>query len=121
VRGCFCNPKFALTLGNSDDLLKIKHIGAVIDASEERCSTFENTMLSGDHTVDYQPDFDLKNAKITYRVVSPQVFLLPTAFNFKDEERRVGKREQFTFVGSPIRLKTSLNVYNVEDILFSLL
>jgi len=121
VRDRFCNPKYALTLGNSDDLFKIKHIGSVVDAMEERSSTFENTILAGDQTVDYQPNFDLKHTPITYRVMAPQVFLLPTSFNFKGEERRVSKREQFTFVGSPIKLKNPLSVYKVEGIIFFLL
>ncbi len=121
VRNCFCNPKYALTLGNSDDLFKIKHIGAVVDSEEEQDSTFENTMLAGDQALDYKPNFDLKNTPITYRVMAPQVFLLPTAFNFKGGERRVRERKLFTFVGSPIKVKNPLPVYKVENTAFFLL
>lgn len=121
VRDCFCNPKYALTLGNSDDLFKIKHISSIVEAAKDECSTFENTVLAGDQTVDYESAIDLKNTPITYRVRAPQVFLLPTAFSFNEEERRVSKREQFTFVGSPIKLKQPLSVYKVEDIMFFLL
>lgn len=121
IRGCFRNPRYALTLGNSDDLLKIKYIGPIVEAKNVRCSVFENTILGGDKTLDYESVIDLKNTPITYRVRAPQVFLLPTAFNFNGEERRVRKREQFTFVGSPIKLKNPIPVYKVEDIIFPLL
>jgi CRISPR-associated protein Cas5t len=121
VREGFRNPKYALTLGNSDDLFKIKHIGSVVDVVEDHCSSFENTILAGDQTLDYKPNFDLKNTPITYRVMAPQVVLLPTVFNFKGDERRVSKREQFTFIGSPIKLKHPLTVYKVEGIIFPML
>lgn len=121
IRESFCNPKYALTLGNSDDLFKITHVSPIVKAEKIECSTFENTVLPGNQTLDYESAIDLKNTPITYRVKAPQVFLLPTSFNFKGEERRVSKRQQFTFVGSPIKLKQPLSVYKVEDIIFSLL
>lgn len=121
IRESFCNPKYALTLGNSDDLFKIIRVSPVVEAEKVECSTFENTVLAGDQTLDYESAIDLKNTPITYRVRAPQVFLIPTSFNFKGEERRVSKRQQFTFVGSPIKLKQPLSVYKVEDIIFPLL
>lgn len=121
VREGFCNPKYALTLGNSDDLFKIVHVTPIVEAEKVECLTFENTVLAGDQTLDYESAIDLRNTPITYRVRAPQVFLLPTAFNFKGGERRVSKRQQFTFVGSPIKLKQPLSVYKVEDLIFSLL
>lgn len=121
IRKSFYNPKYALTLGNSDDLFKIMHVSPIVDTEKVECLTFENTVLAGDQTLDYESVIDLKNTPITYRVRAPQVFLLPTAFNFKGEERRVSKRKQFTFVGSPIKLKQPLSVYKVEDLIFTLL
>lgn len=121
LRNCFYNPMYALTLGNSDDLFKVKYISSVVEAASNECATFENTILAGDQTLDYESAIDLKNTPIAYRVRAPQVFLLPTTFNFKGEERRVSKRKQFTFVGSPIKLKNPLSVYKVEDTIFFLL
>lgn len=121
LRDCFCNPKYALTLGNSDDLLKIIHVSSIVEPEKVECSTFENTVLAGDQTLDYESAIDLKNTPITYKIRAPQVFLLPTVFSFKGNERRVSKREQFTFVGSPIRLKQPLSVYKIEDLIFFLL
>lgn len=121
IRKSFCNPKYALTLGNSDDLFKIMYVSPVVESEKIECSIFENTVLAGNQTLDYESAIDLKNTPITYRVMAPQVFLLPTSFNFKGEERRVSKRQEFTFVGSPIKLKQPLSVYRVEDLVFSLL
>jgi CRISPR-associated protein Cas5t len=121
LRKCFYSPRYALTLGNSDDLFKIIKIGNIAEAEKVECFTFENTVLAGDLTLDYESAIDLKNTPITYRVRAPQVFLLPTSFSFKGEERRVSKRQQFTFVGSPIKLKQPLSVYKVEDMIFPLI
>lgn len=121
TRNGFCNPKYALTLGNSDDLFKIINVSPVVEIEKVEHATFENTVLGGDQTLDYDSAIDLKNTPITYRVRAPQVFLLPTSFNFSGEERRVSKRQQFTFVGSPIKLKKPLPVYKIEDIIFFLL
>lgn len=122
VRDSFCNPVYALTAGNSDDLLKICKISDIIDTIDELYSDFENTILPGDQTQDYKPPDDfLKNTPITYTIRAPQVHLLPTAFKFNGEERRVIERKQFTFVGSPIRLKNSITTHNIEGIRIVLL
>lgn len=121
VRDCFCNPKYALTAGNSDDLLKVCRISDIVEAKEEQCSDFENTMLSGDKTFEYDSLIDLKSTPITYKVRAPQVFILPTAFKFYGEERRISKRDMFIFIGSPIRLKNPILVYNVDGVTVALL
>ncbi|MCL0038247.1 CRISPR-associated protein Cas5 [Thermodesulfovibrionales bacterium] len=121
VKDCFYNPKYALAAGNSDDLLKVCRISDIVEAKDEQGASFENTVLPGDQTVQYESLIDLKNTPITYKVRSPQVFLLPTAFKFDNEERRVSKREQFTFVGSPIRLKNPILAYKVDGVTVALL
>lgn len=114
IRDSFLNPKFVLSLGNSDDLLKVTHISHITQAEKVECSTFENTILAGDQTLDYESAIDLNDTPITYRVRAPQVFLLPTSFKFIGEKRSVDKKEQFTFVGSPIKLKKPLFVYKTS-------
>lgn len=121
VRDSFCNPVYALTAGNSDDLLKICKISNIVETIDGPYSAFENTILPDDQTVQYESLIDLKNTPITYTVRAPQVFLLPTAFKFNGEERRVIERKQFTFVGSPIRLKNPITTHNIEGIRIVLL
>ncbi len=121
VRDGFRNPRYALTLGNSDDLLKIKSVGSVVPTNDIQNSLFENTLLAGDYTLDYESPLDLEKTPITYRVRAPQVFLLPTAFTFDGEERRVKERRHFTFVGSPIKLKSPISAHQIEDTAYPLL
>ncbi len=121
VNDCFRDPKYALTLGNSDDLLKIKDISSVDWADEKQTIEFENSVLAGDQTSEYESALDLRDTPLTYRVRAPQVFLLPTAFRFEGEERRVTERKHFTFVGSPIRLKQPILAYRIDGRVFSLL
>lgn len=116
VRDSFCNPTYALTAGNSDDLLKICKVSNIIETIDEPYSDFENTILPDDQTAQYESLIDLKNAPITDTVRAPQVFLLPTAFKFNGEERRVIERKQFTFIGSPIRLKNLITTHNIDRI-----
>lgn len=121
VRDSFCNPVYALTGGNSDDLLKIYKVSNIVETIDEPYSDFENTILPDDQTVQYESLIDLKNTPVTYTVRAPQVYLLPTAFKFNGEERRVIERKQFTFVGSPIRLKNPITMHNIEGIRIVLL
>ena len=44
----------------------------------------------------------------------PQVYLLPSEFSFNGEERRVLKRESYTFVDIPIRLKKPILGVKIE-------
>ena len=121
VKDSFSNPKYALSAGNSDDLLKVCSVGNITEVKEEQWSEFENTVLPGNQTFQYESLIDLKNTPITYKIKAPQVFLLPTEFSFVGEERRVSRREQFTFVGSPIRLRDPIHAYRIDDFTVALL
>ncbi|MFQ5561401.1 MAG: CRISPR-associated protein Cas5 [Nitrospinota bacterium] len=116
VRDGFEKPRYALTAGNSDDLLKICNISNIKIAETTEMTDFENTILSADEDFQYDPSIDLKTAPITESIRAPQVHLLPVSFTFKGEERRVSKREQFFFVVSPIKLKKPVPAYNVDHI-----
>ncbi|MBF0538989.1 MAG: CRISPR-associated protein Cas5 [Nitrospirae bacterium] len=116
INGAFGDPKYALTLGNSDDLLKIRRIGNIVTAQQSQSTDFENTVLPDIRAFEYESMIDLKDTPITYRVRAPQIYLLPTAFSFTVRQRRVSKREHFIFVGSPIRLKNPITAYTIDDL-----
>ncbi len=116
VRDGFKNPQYALTAGNSDDLLKIRNVSNIEMAEEIEGTDFENTLLPGDEDFQYDSSIDLKSSPITESIKAPQIYLLPTSFVFNGKERRVNKREPFVFVGSQIHLKKPVTAYKVSDL-----
>lgn len=114
LRRAFLSPVFALTLGNSDDLFKVRSVSQMANMTPHECIEFENTMLPGDISAAYKPNVDLKNLPVTETIRSPQVYLLPTKFTFEGEERRVAERRPFTFVGSSVKLNRPLSAYLVN-------
>ena len=114
VRDGFLNPFYALTAGNSDDLLKVCCVGEIKEVEKQLSSEFAYTVLPGDYTGVYEPLLDLRKTPITETIRAPQVFLLPTTFNFIGKERRIARREHFTFVGSPIQLQGPIPAFLVE-------
>jgi len=115
VRESFLSPCYALSAGNSDDLLKIQRVGEIKNTDEVPLLEFKNTVLAGDYSANFDPAIDLKKVPITETIRAPQVYLLPTAFNFNGSERRVSERKSFTFIGSPIRLREPIPGYKIEE------
>jgi len=115
VRECFLCPCYALTAGNSDDLIKVIKVGEIKDADETPLSEFRNTVLEGDHSANCDTAVDLKTLPITETIRAPRVYLIPTEFNFNGEERRVSSKKHFTFIGSPIKLKQPVSGIKVDD------
>ena len=115
VRASFLSPCYALTAGNSDDLLKIRNVSKIIDINEIPVADFQQTILPGNHVDNYNPLANLEHLPITESIRSPQVYLLPTAFEFKGKERRISCREHFTFVGSSVTLKKPIPGIRIND------
>lgn len=114
LRSAFLSPGYPLTVGNSDDLFKICNIGDIVEEKECKLKKFEYTVLPGDLSLLYKNDIDFSQIPIVKTVSTPQVFLLPTKFSFQGNERRVSERQKFTFVSTPVELKTEINGYTVN-------
>jgi CRISPR-associated protein Cas5t len=104
LRKAFCSPKFALTAGTSDDLVKIYEVSNLIEGEPMPITYVENTVLPGDHSQNYSVDIDIKTLVKKKTVYAPQVYSLPVSFTFNGEERRVKSREMFTFIDVPVTL-----------------
>lgn len=115
LRGSFLNPCYALTAGNSDDLLKIKRVGNVVPGEVIESFQFSHTILAGNHVGNYESMIDLNTVPLMQEIYAPQVYLLPTEFEFNGEERRVRKRKPFTFVDTPIKLRKPIMALQVGD------
>ncbi len=114
IREAFASPVYALTVGNSDDLLKICKISEISELNEEGLKQFEHTVVPGDISKSYKHDINFNNIPITETVFTPQVFLLPTKFVFKGDERRVIERKAFTFISTSVVLKTPIMGYVID-------
>jgi len=108
IREALARPVYALTAGNSDDLLKITAISDIREVHEEPLSQFDHTILPGDVSAGCTPAIDFSKLPVTQTVDTPQVFLLPTQFSFNGDKRSVIERLLFTFVGSPVTLATPI-------------
>lgn len=114
LRSAFLSPVYTLTVGNSDDLFKICKIGDILEEKQCKLKKFEYTILPGDFSNLYNNDIDFSQIPIVKTVNTPQVFLLPTKFVFEGDERRVSERQKFTFVSTPVKLKTDIDGYTIN-------
>ncbi|MCR4443406.1 MAG: CRISPR-associated protein Cas5 [Peptococcaceae bacterium] len=105
VREAIKNPVYALTAGNSDNLLKIRKIGPISSGQLVMSSNFEQTVLKGDHSLNFETNIDIKRIPLVKDIYAPMIYLLPTEFEFKGTERRIKARAPYTFVDIPIQLK----------------
>ncbi|MCK9314097.1 MAG: type I-E CRISPR-associated protein Cas5/CasD [Methanocorpusculum sp.] len=109
----FESPVYALTAGNSDDLLKVQKVSSIEEIRSEVLSEFENTVLPGDVSslCTYDVKAFLKDKPVTFSLKMPEVFSLPTGFSFKGNIRTGVKPGPFTFVSNPVSLKEPLHGY----------
>lgn len=114
LRSAFLSPVYPLTVGNSDDLFKICEVGDIIEEKQCKLNKFEYTVLPGDISQLYKNDIDFSQLPIVKTVNTPQVVLLPTRFTFKGNGRRVSERQKFTFISTPVKLKTEIDGYTVN-------
>jgi CRISPR-associated protein Cas5t len=115
IREAFTNPKYALTAGNSDDLLKVKYISPAKEQEIQPYYRFSYTVLAGDHGSNYESDIKIEELPLLQNIYMPRVYLLPTDFEFNGNERRVRKRQLFTFVDVPVKLKKPINGLLIGD------
>ena len=74
IREAVCHPTYALTLGTSDDLVKLRHISDIVHIEPYMHADFENTVLSGDNISHYDVSLDIRNTPVTYAIRAPQAF-----------------------------------------------
>lgn len=67
LQAAFLNPAYTLTLGTSDDLIKIRHVSEVARAEECVHADFENIVLEGDKAVRYDPAIEAISVSYTIR------------------------------------------------------
>jgi CRISPR-associated protein Cas5t len=104
LRQAFLKPRYALTLGNSDDLFNIEQISEILPVVWSLENRVENVWLPGHHLDKYTPDFDLTSLTFQKSLVAPKSFFLPDEFELKEERRIATAKQQYTYIGSPVKL-----------------
>lgn len=116
IRKGFQNPVYALTAGNSDDLLKLTELSLLEEVKSQSLNIFENTVLPGDLSslCEYDVRSLLQDKPVTYTLRMPEVYSLPTGFEFRGEIRTGINPLSFTFVSSPVTLTEPLGGYVID-------
>lgn len=104
IQQAVISPRYALTAGCSDDLMKVKSVGAITQASLTPVYDFSNTILPGDQGSNYESNIDINQVSLMKEIHAPRIYLLPVEFDFTNEGRRVKRREPFTFIEAPVKL-----------------
>lgn len=104
LQQAFKKPTFALTLGNSDSLVKVIQISVIADFIE--CNELKNCLIEGNvmNEVLNQPnelEFSLKDG------VDPLSYEIPVAFEYNSDYgvRKVVRRKEFSFIGTGVHIK----------------
>lgn len=118
----FENPGYALTLGNSDSLAKIK---IHKNAEKEKAKEIENALLEGDILKEVIENTDNGLVFSIYNSSEPFIYNLPTKFFYESDygKRKVITRKTFSFIGKKMILnveKEGLKVANQFIPLFNL-
>lgn len=113
----FKNPCFALTLGNSDELVKISDIRIYDEVGIEEAIDIKDTWICGNYINDFELDWDkVKVLPIKSTIKPPIVKNLPIDFSFNNNDEREATRfNKFTFLGDLHLLKKPVVVYSFKD------
>lgn len=121
IRDALTSPVFALSLGNSDDLLKVHKLTPIGAQDPTPWDRFADVWLPGDLMAMCRSDLKLDTLGGGELVVAPRVFLLPDSFVAENGKRVVAKRRHYTHVGSPVKLDTSVMAFHLEKAVVPLL
>ena len=113
----FNNPCFALTLGNSDEIVKITNIEIYDEVLISEAKNIQDTWICGNYIKDFELNWDkVKELPIKSTIRPPIVKNLPIDFSFNDnEEREPTRLSKFTFLGDVHLLKEPVVVYSFKE------
>lgn len=122
IRTSFKHPGYALTLGSSDSLAKVRLIS---DFELSESDRIENCLIEGNIIAEVLEHSDNGLNFSLYTSREPTSHTLPTRFEYESDYgiRRVVKRKEFSFVGKEMKLnirKRGIKIDNVFVPLFSI-
>lgn len=109
----FLSPFYGLTLGNSDDLIKIKKVTWYDKVEKDESSSLSNTWICGDILSEIELNWNkIKETPIIQTITPPSVKTLPTDYVFDNKGTRQGQAyNAFTFLGDKQKLAHAIPVY----------
>lgn len=113
----FKDPCFAISLGNSDELVKIKNIEICNEIKIIKHKDIKDTWICGNYISNFELDWDkVKTLPIKSTIRPPIVKNLPIDFSFNDNDEREATRfSKFTFLGDVHLLKEPIEVYSFNE------
>ena len=116
IRDAFKRPVYALTAGNSDDLLKVTEVSDVQTLSPQMLAEFEHTVLPGDVASKCKYDLQsiLKGTPVTFSFHMPEVYSLPRDFTFEGEIRTGVNVSPFTFIRNKVSVSEPIEGFVVD-------
>lgn len=111
----FSNPSYALTLGASDSLTKVKIID---NFSVNESREVNNCILRGNVIKDVLENSENSCDFSIYQTREPLTYNVPIKFDYEWDYgiRRVVKRAEFSFIPKPMTLNTKKQGIRIQDI-----
>lgn len=113
----FTTPYYGLTLGTSDEIVKLNKITWYDDLKLGESSEIENTWICGDQLSNIELDWGkITNTPIAKTIKPAIVKLLPTDYKFEaDGARQACSYQTFTFLGDNQKPANPVSVYFFDD------
>jgi len=114
LKNKFENPIYALTLGNSDALAKVKIINSFV---EGKSFDVENCLLENDVINEVMDNIDNGLNFSIYSTSDPILYDLPTEFYYESDYgvRKVIKRKKYSFITKKMKLNIAKKGIFVDD------
>lgn len=112
----FTNPTFALTMGNSDALAKVKRI--IKNPEFDHRNKIENCLVAGDVLGDVIHNSNNGLTFSIYQTSEPLTYDLPVRFDYKSDygKRTVTDTKTFSFIGQAMQLNYDLEGVLVDNV-----
>jgi len=116
LKDSFENPTFALTMGNSDALAKMKVIHDDLTITEDR--KISNCLLAGDAIGEVLKQAGKNPVFSIYQSSEPIKFDLPVRFDYKSDygKRSIAKVSTFSFVTMEMQLNYNVRGVNCQNL-----
>lgn len=113
----FLSPFYCLTLGNSDDLIKIKKVTWYDKVEKDESCSLSNTWICGDMLSEIKLNWSkIKGTPIVQTITPPLVKTLPTDYVFDNKGVRHGQvHNAFTFIGNKLKLAYPIPAYLFQN------